>query len=1240
MILMDEMLPLKLYSSKQRAYLPFNPTNKKKNARITLLTRSMRDSIDLINTPFFMNPNYFISYYMDRNVKRYLSNDGNIQIEGEEEDPDEEAVNEAVMRLAPGKKSPVCVFVSGGSKNDMVLLEKYFHKKQFDEAYDYFRIRKNRRKYPAVYGCNNMKEMFDAIGGPAIMQHGKLITNSYNDDEEIFVLNNSEYAFENSDGPYELYCKSALYTYVINVSCPKCTWELANSIASAVVGQAQYIYKKNNYKFKDEKIQAAVIISQMDEKDIIAMAHDGNPHALASHGAKNLLKKFTNQDLKEEAYIFAEDVIDDMRHLKNEKDLKSCMELAMKSKLSNIPRLRRPDQVNQAILQAGYTAQNQEAVIADFKRQLKELDDASDDNKEKRRIAMLIVDHEDYKNWLLHDYTDMLRQRLSEVNNESALLESDGSQDDTIFIMRALNKKDREFVSSDGSYDDDKSSRAIYRHIERDGEGLYKIKGFVEVHRYPRDIAPFVVIAVHPAFRQQGVGEKLVKTMLKEFHEEHPEENALVWRAEAKNKKSIALAQKMGFKVVKENSNGVTLRYDYKENKIFALIPDEIKNEKDLIKYCRDRFSLNYNEPTDQLYRIRDLKEIVRSKKINKFELGYFTFVALRKMGYAAIYNLIVECNGTAYGLGDIEPMVWFITKDTYIVNPMSPTFGKEGIIKVRDTTNLLKLYNVYHGQGRWGDPDNYPVTACTKQWYYEYEIEPGQYLYPYYVIPQIKEMFPEGSPIITREQALLEFTTRSKLEPPEQRNNLLPANLNRLKAIKIDKAAVDKYGKKMEGLHHVRLTNSCTGVLYVNKKDEPVCYYNVQHKDADDTGNDSVWLQAVEVSEDYQGKSLGRQLVEKAVNDHHVTNLSVHRDNAVAVRLYRSMGFEPYITNGDMIMMQKDAPKMESWRPPEGMTMMLEDQVFVFTEALSQTAYNTKLKKYLWKERVRTSSAQIAIFEQIKTACPKIRKTFINPKMYRGLNIFLDMSYYNGLFLAHNTTTKDIAINFYWEYMNRMINSTDEYFRTTYTKNTIFIPVWKGAWDCKEKTFIYDWKDNLNPISVIFRMIRKNPNELKKWSNMNFIFIGRNGYFRVDFSKFQMKDLVKFKTRLNKLWNMEPIEDDEEEDGYGRKVDADDEEHSSSAIAVKVIDDLEKSTGIEVNDVSKAVKPIIVADDKNDPTTLEIVPNLRIRTSPIPIIGNPTSIGVLVPTTDDVVSVTKDTSVKLSKTMKYVYKP
>ena len=139
MILMDEMIPMKLYSGKLKAYLPFDPVNKKKGATITLLTKSVQDSIELMNTPFFVNPSYFTAYYMDRNVKRYFTSSGEIEVEADDEE--EESIEEAVM-YKKDQKSPKVV--SYGSSADLRAMEKIFTKKNFDKWFEFFHIRESQ----------------------------------------------------------------------------------------------------------------------------------------------------------------------------------------------------------------------------------------------------------------------------------------------------------------------------------------------------------------------------------------------------------------------------------------------------------------------------------------------------------------------------------------------------------------------------------------------------------------------------------------------------------------------------------------------------------------------------------------------------------------------------------------------------------------------------------------------------------------------------------------------------------------------------------------------------------------------------------------------------------------------------------------------------------------------------------------------------------------------------------------
>ena len=122
--------------------------------------------------------------------------------------------------------------------------------------------------------------------------------------------------------------------------------------------------------------------------------------------------------------------------------------------------------------------------------------------------------------------------------------------------------------------------------------------------------------------------------------------------------------------------------------------------------------------------------------------------------------------------------------------------------------------------------------------------------------------------------------------------------------------------------------------------------------------------------------------------------------------------------------------------------------------------------------------------------------------------------------------------------------------------------------------TDIFDYRKNINPISVIFRLVRTNPSALKKeFGNKDIIFVGSRGYFKIDFNKFEVKDLNRVKINLRKLMSVdERIEDDFENDELGN--DGDDKvggrsNNSSKAIAANVINTIERGTGVSINNIS-----------------------------------------------------------------------
>lgn len=753
------------------------------------------------------------------------------------------------------------------------------------------------------------------------------------------------------------------------------------------------------------------------------------------------------------------------------------------------------------------------------------------------------------------------------------------------------------------------------------------VRGFVE--SYP-DLfsSASIVIGVDPRYRGEGIATKMMQQLLREFPKENPDVDSLIWRADAKNKKSQNLAQKFGFKLIRSSSvQNVYRKWLKNENKEFDLIPDNVLDEDSLVKWMRKKFEIDPT-PTNDKTKLRSLKDIVHSKKITNLESGLVIYTALKKMGLSCAITLFCEHNSSIDSIGDVYPMVLHTYDDwntTYIIDPFNKDL-KSGIAMISAFDKYFGYGEQLHNSGRWGDYQHKPNVFSYNP--YDEELKAGKIVYK--DIIKIQNM---------TESTILEFTTKNRLSPPDEISHKMPMSLSRLKKVPIDDKVIEKYSPYMKGLHHVRTTNSCTGYLWVDPKEryratninKPVCYYNVQKKK--DENADSgyvVWLQGIEVNEDYEGRGLAKQMLDIAIKDNGVTNLAVNKDNEVAIRLYRSRGFKPYLTNGSMINMQIPIKHETVYLSPEDKgVMMFEGQLFVFTEELSQNAYNTKLRQYLYKDRIRSIGRQMEIYNDVKARCPVIRKAFSNPQMYKGLNCFIDLSYYHKLFLDNNQTLRDVAIKFYWEYLNRMLEGTDPYFRDNYVKNTIFVPVTKKSWPVKPDTYVYDWKENLNPISLIFRMIRRNPEQLKAWSKYNFIFVGMNGYFRVDFSRFELKNLVRFKNNLNKLYNGEPIETDEDEDGYnmGNMASSQISDTSSSAgITALVVDKIEKSSGIEINDISAAINNNDQKIEDVPVTGASItIPVMKIQNSTIHTPMDNVGMALLVPDDKDIIDTIKN---------------
>lgn len=242
-----------------------------------------------------------------------------------------------------------------------------------------------------------------------------------------------------------------------------------------------------------------------------------------------------------------------------------------------------------------------------------------------------------------------------------------------------------------------------------------------------------------------------------------------------------------------------------------------------------------------------------------------------------------------------------------------------------------------------------------------------------------------------------------------------------------------------------------------------------------------------------------------------------------------------------------------------EGFIMSSVDndkRISFFDEAVDKK-YSPILRRYLYNQRIKNNKEVLLQYKNMKEQVPFLRYTFINPKMYQRKNVFVDLHYYYNIFSSKNMYKLDKSIDIYFDFICRLIEN-QSIKNEGYNKFSVFVPLYQNSWPVKEGTYIWDYKNNINPLSVITRMMSRNPVKLKQeFSKYDWLFIGENGFFRIDFNTFDLKDIPRFKNAIKVLLSRETIIDD------------DPTESSPKGIAAEILDKFEDSQKVSIKKVT-----------------------------------------------------------------------
>ena len=107
----------------------------------------------------------------------------------------------------------------------------------------------------------------------------------------------------------------------------------------------------------------------------------------------------------------------------------------------------------------------------------------------------------------------------------------------------------------------------------------------------------------------------------------------------------------------------------------------------------------------------------------------------------------------------------------------------------------------------------------------------------------------------------------------------------------------------------------------------------------------------------------------------------------------------------------------------------------------------------------------------------------------------------------------------------------------------------------------IMDYTKSINPISTIIHTLRLNKsNNLGDIGNLDMIFFGKNGYFKVKLNELDKKKMLpRFVTNINNIIRNSPVEDDSLV------------KDTPDAIVTDIVDKIEKSQNIKLYAVGKS---------------------------------------------------------------------
>ena len=258
---------------------------------------------------------------------------------------------------------------------------------------------------------------------------------------------------------------------------------------------------------------------------------------------------------------------------------------------------------------------------------------------------------------------------------------------------------------------------------------------------------------------------------------------------------------------------------------------------------------------------------------------------------------------------------------------------------------------------------------------------------------------------------------------------------------------------------------------------------------------------------------------------------------------------------------------------------LAISEEYGILLPILEDDTYNTAYKRMLYKDRFKTNAEVKEYYKQVKESFPEIKRTFMSLDKYMGMNLFIDVSKYNAIYLKNSTFKMDKGYKTYFEFMSRLINDP-RLKKNGYHTKTVIIPMLD--WDLDPNSDMWLINKTINPISCIYNTLKTNPSKMKSvFGNTTFVFLGNKSYFKANFGDFKPTSLALFLRNVKLL----------RQKGYVPSDDNDIKTDSARVIKTNIIDKVELTQGVTIDDISdKSADDVSKVEDAKEKDKAELV--------------------------------------------------